>query len=355
MKNKDVFSEGLRCRLKDAQMEVRDGFWEKLQLDLPVATNTINFHFEKWCVAATILLILGWSSYMWLNRNEKIEQTENKSLAYQTTATFIDEENIEEMIPSITEKKPPLQTQLHYKHSPILKPQTSNFQQVTYEETNAKNTADYAQVRVRIQITQTHSSIQHATAQTHSNNYAQRMDDGDVIQTAESEVITSHPSPWMLKAFIGTILSHNGYAMPLSAGLSVERSINNLFSLETGLIYNQLEAKGNQGEECTLHTLELPIKLNAKLVEGKRANLYASISASVEKCIAGAMDNSFEAEPVQTSLNAGLGVNYKLNDSVNLFAETILSHHFDTNSQYRTIYTERNSNINLCCGVRMKL
>ena len=66
-------------------------------------------------------------------------------------------------------------------------------------------------------------------------------------------------------------------------------------------------------------------------------------------------DNSFDAEPLQASLNAGLGVGYKLNDSLQLFAETTLSHHFDNSSHSRTLYNERATNLNLACGVRMKL
>ena len=39
MKNVDKFSESIRCRLNDAQLEVREGFWEDLQTNIPVANN----------------------------------------------------------------------------------------------------------------------------------------------------------------------------------------------------------------------------------------------------------------------------------------------------------------------------
>lgn len=42
-----------------------------------------------------------------------------------------------------------------------------------------------------------------------------------------------------------------------------------------------------------------------------------------------------------------------MNDRFALFAEPSVSHHFDTDSQTRTLRTERPTNLNLLCGVRM--
>lgn len=38
------------------------------------------------------------------------------------------------------------------------------------------------------------------------------------------------------------------------------------------------------------------------------------VGGAAEKCIAGAPDNGFGAEPVQLSVAAGVGVRYKMND-----------------------------------------
>lgn len=61
----------------------------------------------------------------------------------------------------------------------------------------------------------------------------------------------------------------------------------------------------------------------------------------------------FKAEPVQLSVAAGVGVRYKLSDRFALFAEPLVSHHFDTESETKTLRTERATNLNLLCGVRM--
>lgn len=135
--------------------------------------------------------------------------------------------------------------------------------------------------------------------------------------------------------------------MPLTAGVTVERSLNNWLALETGIQYNRLHA------DRTLHTLGIPVKLNMTLASTPRVDLYAVVGGAAEKCIAGAPDNGFKAEPVQLSVAAGVGVRYKLSDRFALFAEPLVSYHFDTESETKTLRTERATNLNLLCGVRM--
>ena len=121
--------------------------------------------------------------------------------------------------------------------------------------------------------------------------------------------------------------------------------------LETGLQYNLLPMKGEEGRN--LHTLSVPLKFNLTLLQAGKLDLYVSAGGAAEKCVAGAPDNSFKAEPVRLSAMAGLGVRYKLNDRIALFAEPSVSHSFDTDSPLQTLRTERPTNLNLLCGVRM--
>lgn len=89
------------------------------------------------------------------------------------------------------------------------------------------------------------------------------------------------------------------------------------------------------------------------LASTPKLDLYATVGGTAEKCIAGAADNGFNAEPVQLSVAAGVGVRYRLNDRFALFAEPSVSHHFSTDSETGTLRTERPTNLNLLCGVRM--
>ena len=89
--------------------------------------------------------------------------------------------------------------------------------------------------------------------------------------------------------------------MPFTAGVSVERRLNKHFSLEAGLQYNCLDG------DHTLHTLEVPVRLNMMLASTPKVDFYAMVGGAAEKCIAGAPDNDFGAEPVQLSVAAGVG------------------------------------------------
>ena len=93
--------------------------------------------------------------------------------------------------------------------------------------------------------------------------------------------------------------------------------------------------------------------MQMRLTPEAPAELYASVGGAIEKCIAGAPDNSFQAESLQLSASAGIGIRYRLNDRLALYAEPELTHRFSTRSTTRTLATERPTNLSLMCGVRL--
>ena len=68
--------------------------------------------------------------------------------------------------------------------------------------------------------------------------------------------------------------------MPFTAGVSAERRLNKHFSLEAGLQYNRLDG------DHTIHTLAVPVKLNAVLASNSKVDFYATLGGAAEKCIA---------------------------------------------------------------------
>lgn len=145
----------------------------------------------------------------------------------------------------------------------------------------------------------------------HSNPGHKDADIDRVPSSSEEEpaksvaVSPSKPRNWALKAGIGTSLPKGNFHMPFTAGVSVERRLNKHFSLEAGLQYNCLDG------DHTLHTLGVPVRLNMMLASTPKVDFYAMVGGTAEKCIAGAPDNGFGAEPVQLSVAAGVGVRYK--------------------------------------------
>ena len=179
--------------------------------------------------------------------------------------------------------------------------------------------------------------------------------ESSVAPEEQSNVNMSQPKAvkkhrWAMKVQVGTALpADNGtYKMPVSAGVTVERKVNDFLGIETGLLYSNLRSAGQH-----LHYLGIPVKVNVTLVDTKKIDLYATVGGIADKCIAGAPDNSFKEEPIQLAVTAGIGINYKINDRLAVFAEPGVSHHFKTDSKLATVRTKRPTNFNLLCGLRM--
>ena len=378
MKGNDEITGLFRNRLSGAEMTVRDGFWEELKSDLSRvetdATNTsaavafgqkqkrsvLTPRFYRVAAAASVVLVLGAASaaFWYFSPKDEIQE------AFTKVATLTPEGNlngdvVQEKFPSIHEPKPTAQTPGH-KH---LAPASSG----TILVANGDD-EETVSVTVSITISQRVYGNHHqgngmygqtasASSRNENNHRATTTDPTATNSNTEFGSDSDKVLPvtnaggsakkWAFKAGIGTSLPKGDFGMPFTAGVSAERRLSKHFSLEAGLQYNRLDG------DHTIHTLAVPVKLNAVLASNSKVDFYATLGGAAEKCISGARDNGFEAEPVQLSVAAGLGVRYKLNDRIALFAEPTVSHHFDTDSQTKTLRTERPTNLNLLCGVRM--
>lgn len=367
MKGNDEITGLFRSRLADAEMTVKDGFWEELQGDLSkigtgAAAASAAFtsglkpkrsvftpRFYRVAAAASVVMVLGAASaaFWYFSPKEEIKE------AFTKVATLTPEGNlngdvVQETFPSIHKSQPAAHNPGHT--------HPGHFSSAAMFADNNEDTESVS-VSLSITITQRvygnhqqgstdsgyHTTTDHANSTSGS---------GSTAYSDESVAVRNHTAApksrnWALKAGVGTSLPKGDFAMPFTAGFSAERRLNKHFSLEAGLQYNRLDA-GH-----TLHTLAIPVKLNALLASSSKVDFYATLGGAAEKCISGAAHNGFDAEPIQLSVAAGLGVRYKLSDRIALFAEPTVSHHFDTDSQTKTLRTERPTNINLLCGVRM--
>ena len=75
------------------------------------------------------------------------------------------------------------------------------------------------------------------------------------VNVAQPEAVKKHR--WAMKVQVGTALpADNGtYKMPVSAGVTVERKLNESLGIETGLLYSNLCSAGQH-----LHYLVFPLK-----------------------------------------------------------------------------------------------
>ena len=387
MKGNDEITGLFRSRLAGAEMTVRDGFWEGLQSDLSKAGSDVTDasaavasgqaanlsgqkqrgavltpRFYRVAAAASVVLVLGAASaaFWYFSPKEEIQEAFTK-VATLTPEGSLNGDVVQEKFPSIHDANPTAQKPGH-KH-----PGQSSSTAVL-----ASNDEEDESVSVTVSITITQRVYgnnhqqggnalygQNASTQNGSDYHA-TTDPANTTPDTDSNVRSKRKGAalasadaagkkqnWAFKAGVGTSLPKGDFGMPFTANVSAERRLNKHFSLEAGLQYNRLDA------DHTIHTLAVPVKLNAMLASSSKVDFYATLGGAAEKCIAGAGDNGFGAEPIQLSVAAGLGIRYKLNDRIALFAEPTVSHHFDTDSQTKTLHTERSTNLNLLCGVRM--
>ena len=333
-KENDEITDLFRTRLADAGMSVRDGFWEELSQEIPVACqHRRRILLFRAAAAASVLLVLAASSATFLYFSPKEEMEEAFTKIAVTNGGQMDGDGIRV-------------NQLPLPVEPVLpKPAPKSYGMLS----------QYTEEEDSLSITFSMSfSFSSTTSTGNGNRYGNQGHNGywqatngntgsSVASEEQSNVDMSQPKAvkkhrWAMKVQVGTALpADNGtYKMPVSAGVTVERKLNDFLGIETGLLYSNLRSAGQH-----LHYLGIPVKVNVTLVDTKKIDLYATVGGIADKCIAGAPDNSFKEEPIQLAVTAGIGINYKI------------SHHFKTDSKLATVRTKRPTNFNLLCGLRM--
>ena len=344
-KENDEITGLFRTRLADAEMTVREGFWEELSQDIPVAyQQRRRLLFFRVAAAASVLLVLAASSATFLYFSPKEEMEEAFTKIAVTGGGQMDGDGVRV-------------NQLPLPVEPVLpKPAPKSYGMFSR----------YAGEEDSLSVTFSMEFSFSATASAGSGERYGNRGHHTYWQAANGnmEAPASQEEPagpavreaavkkrcWAVKVQAGTALpsDHGAYKMPVSAGVTVERKINEYLGIETGLLYSNLRSAGQH-----LHYLGIPVKINVTLADTRKVGIYATVGGVADKCIAGAPDNGFKEEPVQLALTAGIGINYKINDRLALFAEPGVSHHFKTDSKLATVRTKRPTNFNLLCGLRM--
>ncbi len=363
MREKDEITDLFRSRLGGAGMTVRDNFWEELQCDLSRKEAgrqkriLLSPRFCRVAAAASVVFVLGAASaaFWYFSPKEEIKEAFTQ-VAALTPEGSLKGDVVQESFPSIHQTDPTA-------NKPGIKQPANGAPAGLVADADEESVSLHVSITItqRVYGNNRQPGNGYCSSQNSARNGMYQADSDckntnpdmntaasgdDKTATAGTET-TLKPRYWAIKAAVGTSLPQSNFDMPFTAGVTVERRLNKYLALETGLQYNCLPA------DHTLHTLAVPVKLNAMLASSPKVDFYATLGGAIEKCIAGAPDNSFKAEPVQLSVVAGVGVRYKVNDRFALFAEPSVSHHFDTDSPTKSLRTERPVNLNLLCGVRM--
>ena len=189
-------------------------------------------------------------------------------------------------------------------------------------------------------------------------------------------------SPALSKQYTKTTIEQTStetlYGIPLSFGAGVKLHFTERWSLGMGLNYTLLTSKFNGKyikvtdgvEEApvagnvrnTQHYLGIPINAYYDIVRKDFINLYAYAGGTIEKCILNNyqiqtttdIHHSEAVKGVQLSVNAGIGVEFRLGRYVGLYIDPSLRYYFN-NGQPKSIRSSQPLMLGFEAGLRFNL
>jgi len=157
--------------------------------------------------------------------------------------------------------------------------------------------------------------------------------------------------------------------MPVSASLSVSKSLTSRLSIETGLTYTYLHTffeTSRSSSDCYWHYLGIPVRLNISLLSTHRVRIYGSVGARMDIPISSYADVTGDGRnggnldlrdgafgsPLQWSLSAGCGVSLRCSSKTEIFLEPTLNYNFKSDYSVPNIWTDNPWNFSLPVGFR---
>lgn len=167
----------------------------------------------------------------------------------------------------------------------------------------------------------------------------------------------------------------DSYSLPLSFGIGMRYGVTKWLGIGIGLNYTLLNKKvsGTYYDEESIpystdmknsqHYIGIPVDLYFSIFRTRRWDTYATLGGSIEKCVLNRYTGKFEGEPlfynrkvsgIQTSVRAGLGVEFSPVEFLGIYIDPSVRYYFD-NNQPRSIRTVQPLAFGVEAGLRFKL
>ncbi len=172
---------------------------------------------------------------------------------------------------------------------------------------------------------------------------------------------------------VNSTASHH---LPVRVGLNVGYQLNRRWTVESGLSYTYLYSDISEEEENVvrfikqrLHYVGIPVAAKYNIVCGKALNVYASGGAAVEKCVKGTGNITTEVDgeknikshsdicekPLQLSVNAAVGAEYRFTEGVSAYLEPSLGYYFKDNTELKHYYKDHPLAPSVKVGIRINV
>lgn len=173
---------------------------------------------------------------------------------------------------------------------------------------------------------------------------------------------------------ISTLDNYHHY-QPFVTGVTVSWQFLPRLSLDSGVNYSRLYSVRNplysderDTDTMTLHYVGVPLGFRFNFLQTQRFNLYAAAGGTAQKLVSGTREvirysgsfRTLDYEDLreaqwQWSVDAGIGVSYRLLGSMSLYVQPGMSYHFDNGSELVNIYKRRPLNFSLSAGLRFDI
>ena len=170
----------------------------------------------------------------------------------------------------------------------------------------------------------------------------------------------------------GKIVEHEYHDKPITFGLSMTKTINRNWNMETGLQYSLLKSEFILGEDDyyvqkrqKIHYLGIPLRLSYKWMGANRWTAYTSAGIIMNIPLSGKTDERYVTgtvvpysdswhftPPFQWTVGTGVGLQYNFANNWGVYLEPTFSWHIPNGSTTRTIWTEHPFTITVPFGIR---
>ena len=170
----------------------------------------------------------------------------------------------------------------------------------------------------------------------------------------------------------GKIVEHEYHDKPITFGLSMTKTINRNWNVETGLQYSLLKSEFILGEDeyyiqkrQKVQYLGIPLRLSYKWLGANRWTAYTSAGIILNIPLSGKTDEQYVTgivtpysdswhftPPFQWTVGTGVGLQYNFANNWGVYLEPTFSWHIPNGSTTRTIWTEHPFTITVPFGIR---
>ena len=170
----------------------------------------------------------------------------------------------------------------------------------------------------------------------------------------------------------GKIVEHEYHDKPITFVLSMTKTINRNWNMETGLQYSQLKSEFILGEDDyyvqkrqKVQYLGIPLRLSYKWFGANRWTAYTSAGIILNIPLSGKTDEQYVTgtvipysdswhftPPFQWTVGTGVGLQYNFAKNWGVYLEPTFSWHIPNGSTTRTIWTEHPFTITVPFGIR---